>query len=1130
MVDMPCAVISSTVFDLPAHRVAARDACLRQDFFPKMMEHQAPSPTDPAHLSRELVDQADVYVLILGFRYGEVAAGQGKSFTHLELDRANERGIPKLVLLMADDHPLTKADVETGPGAERLRDLREQVRREQAVNFFSSPEQLRALLIDGLSDMRSRLRPREVSFHHIRQLVTPPEPYIAHPYTLLQTSDVIGRQQELNVLTDWVTGSDTRFNMARIMIFVAIGGIGKSAVTWKWFNEIASHELRPLAGRVWWSFYESDARFDNFVTRTLAYVSGLALEQVKEMRAPDRVDELLVVLDQQPYLIVLDGLERLLLAYARPDAAHLAEDDLDIQTANTLTSAVGLPAGAAASFTSQSRLRMTADPRVGDFLRRLAAVRASRILSTSRLYPTDLQTVTGEPVRGAAAYFVDGLSDDDAVNLWRAFGVTGSSSDLLALFHTFGNYPLLIRALAGEVARYRPAPRDFDKWRKAHAEFNPFQLPLLVQRKSHILQYALSGLTSAENGVLHTIAAFRAPATYDTLAALTVGPGKTCTDEAVLDVILSDLEDRGLVGWDKRGNRYDLHPVVRGVAWSALDSSSRQEIYQNLASYFEALPVTEDNAIKSIDDLAGAIELYHTLIQLGRAEGAYEILENRIMEPIFERTWSFREFAELAEMFATRPDLMESLKDDDDDDDAATMMAIMAICYYLCGDPARALDAFSKTDEYFRESDSKVGYLAWKSMMLCQVGALAEAERSALESVKVQAQKGNADTDDYVFALTALATALSRRGKYEEGRAWLSDYRIQIYKSPDEPVISTIVVSECAVAALRQDDIIGARALAEQLAERAEEFGLPRARVQAMTIYAAVAEAQGERDRAHDLLNDALVISREAMLPDDEACLLVQLGHWNAHGGRLDTAREYASDALQIAEHGRLKLRQIDAINLLSSIERACGNQRAAASAAAEAYRLAWCDGPPFVYEWGIRQARENLAAAGESQPSDLPVFSASTQMPELGIVPTSLINALTLQPPPNNQILKKIINQLPRGDDSIAVLRTLYNSTTSSAEIRAAAIDRLVRLDEDSGRGWRHLLMATEDQSVEVRRAALKLVAANDYPDARAMLVRLLNAEQDPGTRELIVELLHYESDRLGRLSTSPVTGSIID
>ena len=104
---------------------------------------------------------------------------------------------------------------------------------------------------------------------------------------------------------------------------------------------------------------------------------------------------------------------------------------------------------------------MAADPRVGDFLQRLAAVRASRVLATSRLFPTDLQTVTRVPRKGAAAYFVEGLSNDDAVSLWRAFDVSGSREDLVALFNTFGNYPLLIRALAGEVARYRPAPGDF---------------------------------------------------------------------------------------------------------------------------------------------------------------------------------------------------------------------------------------------------------------------------------------------------------------------------------------------------------------------------------------------------------------------------------------------------------------------------------------------------------------------------------------------------------------------------------------------------------------------------------------------------------------------------------------------
>ena len=385
MVDMPSAVISSTVYDLPEHRKAAEEACLRQSFFPRMMEYQAPSPSDSLGLSWKLVDQADVYVLILGFRYGEVAAGQEKSFTHLELDRANERGIPKLVLLMADDHPVKKADVDTGPGAERVNELREQLRREQAVNFFSSAEHLKALLIDGLSHIRKELQPREVSFHHVRQIPAPPEPYIAHPYTLLQTSEVVGRQQELNVLTDWVTGSDTKFSKAQLLTFVAIGGIGKSAVTWKWFNEIAPHEMRPLAGRVWWSFYESDARFDNFVARTLAYVSGRTLDQVEEMRAVEREEELMAALHQQPYLIVLDGLERLLLAYARPDAAYLADDDLDRRTANTVANAWGLPSSAATSFTGQSRLRITADPRAWSFLRRLTAARASRVLATSRL-------------------------------------------------------------------------------------------------------------------------------------------------------------------------------------------------------------------------------------------------------------------------------------------------------------------------------------------------------------------------------------------------------------------------------------------------------------------------------------------------------------------------------------------------------------------------------------------------------------------------------------------------------------------------------------------------------------------------------------------------------------------------
>ena len=68
----------------------------------------------------------------------------------------------------------------------------------------------------------------------------------------------------MNALTDWVAKPDSAAYHEAIFCFVAIGGMGKSALTWKWFNDISSQEMPDLAGRLWWSFYESDAHFENF--------------------------------------------------------------------------------------------------------------------------------------------------------------------------------------------------------------------------------------------------------------------------------------------------------------------------------------------------------------------------------------------------------------------------------------------------------------------------------------------------------------------------------------------------------------------------------------------------------------------------------------------------------------------------------------------------------------------------------------------------------------------------------------------------------------------------------------------------------------------------------------------------
>ena len=54
-------------------------------------------------------------------------------------------------------------------------------------------------------------------------------------------------------------------------------------------------------------------------------------EQVKKMPWQDRENLLLQHLNDKPYLFVLDGLERILLAYNRMDASSLADDEYDEQ-------------------------------------------------------------------------------------------------------------------------------------------------------------------------------------------------------------------------------------------------------------------------------------------------------------------------------------------------------------------------------------------------------------------------------------------------------------------------------------------------------------------------------------------------------------------------------------------------------------------------------------------------------------------------------------------------------------------------------------------------------------------------------------------------------------------------------
>ncbi|MBK8822344.1 MAG: hypothetical protein IPN58_06945 [Anaerolineales bacterium] len=67
-----------------------------------------------------------------------------------------------------------------------------------------------------------------------------------------------GRVAERAMLTQWLNDDSEN----RLFILRALGGSGKSALTWHWLT----HDVNPETWTkvIFWSFYEGDSSFENF--------------------------------------------------------------------------------------------------------------------------------------------------------------------------------------------------------------------------------------------------------------------------------------------------------------------------------------------------------------------------------------------------------------------------------------------------------------------------------------------------------------------------------------------------------------------------------------------------------------------------------------------------------------------------------------------------------------------------------------------------------------------------------------------------------------------------------------------------------------------------------------------------
>ena len=1038
------AMISSTALDLPEHRKAAIDACLNVGFFPIGMEHLPPRDATGVQVSLEMVDQADVYIGIYAWRYGWVPDFDNPgnvSITEMEFNRALQRKDAGklqeiLVLVMDDDHPIRAKDKEDGEEAQRkLKEFKQRAMTGRVAPRFASVEDLKSKLIHALGEAKHRINlPNEPITVEVtpepvgrdKSIPKPPAFYASPDY--IGRTNFIGRKTQLQTLSDWAQPADT----TSVLLFEAIGGNGKSMLTWEWTQkhaEKAREGHEPWAGRFWYSFYEKGAIMRDFCQHALAYMTQQPLETFEKKSTPEMRVALMAELHRNPWLLILDGLERVLVAYHRIDAAEVRDEDLNRPTDKILN-------------------RDPCDAiRVEDteLLRALAAAAPSKILMSSRLIPRALLNPAGLPLPGVRPLVLPGLDEADAEELLRSCGldgkpIEGSSADIRYYLANYcGNHPLVIGVLAGLINSPGPHRGNFDAWAADPAYGAKLNLASLdlIQSRNHILRAAMEALEPASRQLLSTLALLSSAVDYETVAAfnphMPPEPGEVTVptkpeddwhfvkndylpwdrigdedkaklreeheaalaerkayeqalqewrdSDAVreahkkLTATITDLEHRGLLQYDPREKRYDLHPVVRGVAAGSLQADDKERYGQKVVDHFNAQPHSPYEQAKTMEDVESGLQVVRTLLKLGHHQQAANAYLANLDNALGINLEAHVEMLSLLRPFF--PDGWDQLPKEVDAIAASLLANSAAIALVCCNESKQAFGAFATalrvglTSENWHHTSAHVMNIS--SSLLAQNRIVQALRVSALTLDLASATENGQEI--FLSRLVSFVR-LSSLGQWSEAEAtWylLDPMGRQWSRAVYRQGIAEwhFALSQFWQGRLQEEHLSTAATLAEQDYNRETLRDVHRLR-------GAWRLEQGERTLAAASFTQAVTMAREVRLVD--AVSETGLALAKVHLGQL-TGDEARSEAQRLAglrdpDHRYLALlwQAIAEADTVAWASRPCSS---AADAAGEtpvlrdleqakqhalaAYKWAWADGEPYVNRYELTKTTELL-------------------------------------------------------------------------------------------------------------------------------------------------------------------------
>ncbi len=1006
-------MVSSTFTDLKDHRAALIKVIDSAELKAVVMENDSAKPdVDVVDSSLRMVRKSAAYVGVISHKYGQTPNcpkrnPELRSITELEFDEAQRLQRPILLFIMGTKHPVTIEDVESDPAKrEKLTTFRERAKKmgpdsevHRVYATFDNLEEFKTKAAQSVAELRRFLDeqddpagdgddPGDNGKPEPDPIPKPPAFYAEPSY--LGSHKFVGRRDQLETLNEWALPADSH----PVLLFEAIGGTGKSMLTWEWVRNHAP-AVQPWAGRFWYSFYERGAIMADFCQRALAYMTGQPLEELRKKKTAELAPQLLHQLQARPWLLILDGLERVLVAYHRIDAAQLRDEE----------------AGKTDEI-AQRDVCAAIRPEDDELLRQLAAAAPSKLLLTSRLIPRVLLNKASQPIPGVQRVPLPGLRPADAEAFFRACGVTGDSTAIQAYLKTHCDcHPLTIGVLAGLVNDHMDERGNFDRWSAdpdGGGRLNLADLDL-VQKRNHILHAAIAALSPESRQLLSMVALLSEAVDYETLKALNPHLPPEIEKVAVpkkpeegwywehmseeekeaatkdypaalqrraeyeqavqarlrspeflaapkrLTETIKDLESRGLLQYDVQAKHYDLHPVVRGVASGGLAQTEKETYGQRVVDHFSSRPHDPYEQAETLDDVRDGLHIVRTLVQMERfqeASHAYHSLSHALL-------LNMEASAEIVALL--RPFFAAGWG-------APSNQVDKRSAVYLANDAGKALRHVGQMTEaltaYGGALLDSMETKDWESVWVCLSNiseALGEHGRLAQEDLwlRFSLEVSNLTANQaWIFKARVLQFhQLARAGNWADletvwksldpmGRSWPRNYY-----NPGHAEYC-YALSRFWRGALQREQLESA----ENIARNGKEREIIR------LLHELRAEwrlEQKQWELAEESLHEAVRMARAVGQIDAKAETQLALAKFRL--GSLADPRHEAERLAQLKEPTH---------RALAELWLAIGDREQAKKHALAAYRRAWADGEPFVHRYELNKSRALLEQLGAEIPN----------------------------------------------------------------------------------------------------------------------------------------------------------------